>query len=92
MKFQADTSSKTIMALAIIAVLVIVLLTGCAPTKKKTVNGNIDPIANAGALGKVLGCVFAPSECDKYKKEIDHKQQQDAITKDFDAVDKDKTK
>lgn len=89
-KFQLDTSSKTIMAVAIIAMLVIVLLSGCAPIKKKTVNGNIDPIANAGALGKVLGCVFAPAECDKYQKEMDQKQQQDSITKDFDAVDKDK--
>jgi hypothetical protein len=92
MKFQADTSSKTIMALAIIAVLVFALLTGCAPAKKKTVNGNIDPIANASALGKVLGCVFAPAECAKYKKEIDQKQQQESITKEFDAVDKDKSK
>ena len=76
------------MAVAIIAMLVIVLLSGCAPTKKQTVNGNIDPIANASAFGKVLGCVFAPAECDKYKKDIDQKQQQDSITKEFDAVDK----
>jgi hypothetical protein len=90
-KFDPDYIIGIVLRLSLCLVLVLVI-TGCAPIKNKTVNAKIDPIANADALGKVLGCVFAPAECDKYKKEQDQKQQQDSITKEFDSVDRDNIK
>jgi hypothetical protein len=85
-KFDPDYIIGIMLRLSLCLVLVLVI-TGCAPIKNKTVNSKIDPIANADALGKVLGCVFAPAECDKYKQESDQKQQQDSITAEFEAVD-----
>jgi len=92
-KFQLDTSSKTIMSVAIIAMLVIVLLSGCAPTKKQpTANGGVDPIGDAGLLGTMLGCVFSPADCEKFKKEsaIKGRADHDAMTKEFEALDQGK--
>jgi hypothetical protein len=64
-------------------ILLLVLMTSCAPKEKK--NNSINPIANAKELGRALGCIAAPNTC-KSKEQI--KKEQDEITKEFDKVDR----
>jgi prolyl-tRNA editing enzyme YbaK/EbsC (Cys-tRNA(Pro) deacylase) len=40
----------------LILLLVLVLMTSCAPTAKK--NDSLNPIADAKSIGKALGCMF----------------------------------
>ena len=40
----------------LILLLVLVLMTSCAPTAKK--NDSLNPIADAKTIGKALGCMF----------------------------------
>jgi len=40
----------------LILLLVLVLMTSCAPTAKK--NDSVNPIADAKTIGKALGCMF----------------------------------
>ena len=40
----------------LILLFVLVLLTSCAPTAKKT--NSVNPIADAKTIGKALGCMF----------------------------------
>jgi hypothetical protein len=72
---------------ALILLLVLVLMTSCAPatTAKKNVRVNddrVNPIANVKAIGKTLGCMFGGC-----KSEEQIQKEQDEITKEFDRVD-----
>jgi hypothetical protein len=53
---QYDAKTFLFSSTALILLLVLVLMTSCAPKEKKP-NG-INPIANARELGKALGCMF----------------------------------
>ena len=43
-------------SMALILLLILVLMTSCAPTAKK--NDSLNPIADAKSIGKALGCMF----------------------------------
>ena len=60
-----------------------ILLTNCA-SKNKDVASNKEPNIYDGSIGLVLGCMFNPAECNKFKQQVE----QDEITKDFEEVDK----
>ena len=76
----------------IILILFIILLfaglNGCAnkTAKVKTVD-NEPSIGKMQSIADILGCMFAPHECQKIKEE---EQQQEEITKGFEEVDKEK--
>lgn len=77
---------------AIIVILLLILIgigvSGCASPKKT--QDNSKPSIYDGSIGVMLGCMFSPSDCQKYKKDTEQKQQQDEITKEFEEVDKQK--
>ena len=74
----------------IILILFIILLfaglNGCAnkTAKVKTVD-NEPSIGRMQSIADILGCMFAPQECQKIKEE---EKQQDEITEEFDKLDK----
>lgn len=59
------------------------LLTGCYTQKMP--QGKKEANIYDGSIGMILGCMFSPAECEKFKQE----SEQEEITKDFDDVDKD---
>ena len=65
---------------ALLLLLVLVLMTSCAPKAKKT--ESINPIADAKKIGKVLGCMFGGC---KTKEQLE--QEQNQITKEFNRLD-----
>jgi len=80
---------------AIIVLLLIILIgigiSGCAKPSQKT-----EPNPNGGiydgSIGVILGCMFSPNDCEKYKKDTEQKQQQDEITKEMTEMDEDISK
>ena len=74
----------------IILILFIILLfaglNGCAnkTAKVKTVD-NEPSIGRMQSIADILGCMFAPQECQKIKEE---EKQQEEITEEFDKLDK----
>lgn len=76
----------------VILVLFIILLfaglNGCAnkTAKVKTADSE-SSISRMQSIADVLGCMFAPNECEKIKEE---EQQQEEITEGFEEVDKEK--
>ena len=74
----------------IILILFIILLfaglNGCAnkTAKVKTVD-NEPSIGRMQSIADILGCMFAPHECQKIKEE---EKQQEEITEEFDKLDK----
>lgn len=72
---------------AIIMILLLILVgigvSGCAVKQQSTQDPSHSGIYS-GSIGVVLGCVFEPSNCEKFKKDAD----QDDITRDFEALDK----
>ena len=79
---QYDGKTFLFSSTALMLLLVLVLMTSCAPKEKK--NNSINPIANAKEFGRALGCIAAPNTC-KSKEQI--KKEQDEITKEFDRMD-----
>ena len=72
-----------------IIILLILLLIGIAacakPQEKKS--GVFGPVIhNAEVFGKALGCMAAPTTCEKSKEQIEKEQEE--ITKDFQKIDK----
>lgn len=78
---QYDGKTFLFSSTALMLLLVLVLMTSCAPKAKKT--EGINPIADAKKIGKVLGCMFGGC-----KSEEQIKKEQDEITKEFDKVDR----
>ena len=74
---------------AIIVILLLILIgigvSGCAVPKKTQDNPNAG--IYDGSIGVILGCMFSPNDCEKYKKDTEQKQQQDEITKEFEEAD-----
>jgi hypothetical protein len=91
---------------AIIVLLLIILIgigiSGCAkPSQKTEPNPDQAPNVNVynGTLSQILGCMFAPNECQKLKNKQSqkepHKDQseyQDDITKEMTEMDEDISK
>jgi len=77
---------------AIIVILLLILIgigvSGCAVPKKSQDNPNAG--IYDGSIGVILGCMFSPNDCEKYKKDTEQKQQQDEITKEFEEIDQQK--
>lgn len=71
---------------AIILILLLILIgigmSGCANPKAKSESGS--SVYASDSIGIVLGCVFDPANCKKYKKDADQAE----ITKEFEEVDK----
>lgn len=80
---------------AIIVILLLILIgigvSGCAKPNSKP-----EPNPNAGiydgSIGVILGCMFSPNDCQKYKKDTEQKQQQDEITREMTEMDEDISK
>ena len=74
--------------------LVFLGLSGCMTTPKAntkhTEPANIS-VYN-GTISKMLGCIFAPSECEKFKKQESQEDLQDEITEEMMEMDEDISK
>jgi|TARA_A100001388_G_scaffold222635_1_gene173430 starvation-inducible outer membrane lipoprotein len=74
--------------------LVFLGLSGCMTTPKantkNTEQANIS-VYN-GTISKMLGCIFAPSECEKFKKQESQEDLQDEITEEMMEMDEDISK
>ena len=74
--------------------LVFLGLSGCMTTAKantkNTEQANIS-VYN-GTISKMLGCIFAPSECEKFKKQESQEDLQDEITEEMMEMDEDISK
>ena len=85
-------------AVVLILLLIGIGLSSCAKPnteRKTTPTSNI--LIYGGSIGKVIGCMFAPSDCEDVKKNKAHtpsdvaetsKELEDNMTKEFEAVDK----
>ena len=75
--------------LIMVLYLVFLGLSGCANTTKantkSTEQANIS-VYN-GTISKMLGCIFSPSECEKFKKEEPQENLQDEITEEMMEMD-----
>ena len=73
---------------AIILILLLILIgigmSGCANPNPKAKSESGSSVYASDSIGIVLGCVFDPANCKKYKKDADQAE----ITKDFEEVDK----
>ena len=65
--------------------LVFLGLSGCMTTTKNTEQANIS-VYN-GTVSQMLGCIFAPSECEKFKKAEPEENLQDEITEEMMEMD-----
>ena len=77
---------------AIILILILILIgIGISSCAKPSVNTKSEPTNNillyGGSIGKILGCMFAPGECDKLKKENPEFDSSD-MTEEFEQLDK----
>ena len=70
--------------------LVFLGLSGCTATTKNTEQANIS-VYN-GTVSQMLGCIFAPSECEKFKKADPEENLQDEITEEMMEMDEDISK
>ena len=74
--------------------LVFLGLSGCMTTPKANTKNpeqaNIS-VYN-GTISKMLGCIFAPSECEKFKKQESQEDLQDEITQEMMEMDEDISK
>ena len=68
---QYDGKTLLFSSTALMLLLVLVLMTSCAPTAKKS--DRVNPIADAKTIGKALGCMFGGC-----KSEADQDQTQPA--------------
>ena len=87
---------------AVVFILLLILIGGglsnCAkPNAERKTNPTSNILIHGGSIGKVLGCMFAPSDCEDVKKNKAHtpsdvaetsKEMEDNMTKEFEAVDK----
>ena len=63
---QYDGKTFLFSSMALILLLILVLMTSCAPKAKKP--DGINPIANAQELGKALSCMFGGCKTVDQKK------------------------
>lgn len=70
--------------------LVFLGLSGCMTTTKNIEQANIS-VYN-GTVSQMLGCIFAPSECEKFKKAEPEENLQDEITEEMMEMDEDISK
>ena len=84
---------------AIIVLLLLILIgigiSGCAkPNQKPEPNPDQAPNISVynGTLSKMLGCIFAPGECEKLKKQKSQEDLQDEITQEMMEMDEDISK
>ena len=74
--------------------LVFLGLSGCMPTPKASTKTAEQPNISVynGTLSKILGCIFAPGECEKLKKQKSQEDLQDEITQEMMEMDEDISK
>ena len=74
-------------------ILVLMSLQSCT-TGKTEAKSSETPNINVynGTLSTVLGCIFAPNECKKFKKEKQNEDLQDDITKEMMEMDEEVSK
>ena len=68
-----------------IGIIITLLLSGCTTVKKTNINSE-ERKQELGAIGNMLGCMFAPSspECKQLRK--DSEASQDELNKEFDEI------
>ena len=74
--------------------LVFLGLSGCMAKPKASTKTAEPPNISVynGTLSQMLGCIFAPSECQKFKKEEPQEDLQDEITEEMMEMDEDISK
>ena len=74
--------------------LVFLGISGCMTKPKAETNPTQQPNVNVynGTLSTMLGCIFAPNECNKFKKEKQNEELQDEITQEMMEMDEDISK
>ena len=74
--------------------LVFLGLSGCMATPKASTKTTEQPNISVynGTLSKMLGCIFAPGECEKLKKQESQEDLQDEITQEMMEMDEDISK
>ena len=74
--------------------LVFLGLSGCMATPKASTKTAEQPNISVynGTLSKILGCIFAPGECEKLKKQKSQEDLQDEITQEMMEMDEDISK
>ena len=80
--------------LVMLLYLVFLGLSGCMTTPKANTK-NTEPVNISvynGTISKMLGCIFAPSECEKFKKQESQEDLQDEITEEMMEMDEDISK
>ena len=80
--------------LIMVLYLVFLGLSGCMAKPKASTKTAEQPNISVynGTLSQMLGCIFAPSECQKFKKEEPQEDLQDEITEDMMELDEDISK
>jgi hypothetical protein len=68
MKTSEEYVVTLVKIVATVALIALILLTSCAPSKKSETMPN--PIANAVELGRALGCVFGGCDRDSEHREF----------------------
>ena len=74
--------------------LVFLGISGCMAKPKVETNPTQQPNVNVynGTLSTMLGCIFAPNECNKFKKEKQNEELQEEITQEMMEMDEDISK
>jgi len=68
-------------------ILILLILASCVAKETKLEKSTPSISVFDGSISKVLGCIFAPQECERIDKEESLKQQEQ-ITKELDELDK----
>ena len=80
--------------LIMVLYLVFLGLSGCMAKPKASTKTAEQPNISVynGTISKMLGCIFAPSECEKFKKQESQEDLQDEITEEMMEMDEDISK
>jgi len=78
---------ETAVILILILILVGIGISSCAkPNTERTATPTSNILIHSGSIGKILGCMFAPGECDKMKKNNKEHDSSD-MTEEFEKLD-----
>lgn len=72
----------------LVLILIVVGLSGCASKPKQSKSPNVYD----GSLGIMLGCMFDPTDCEKFKKEGNKQKEEAEFQKEFDKIDQERQK
>ena len=70
-----------------ILIILMIGISGCGTTKTSKTNETPNINVYNGTVSTMLGCIFKPSECEKFKKEESTDDLQDEITEEMMEMD-----